>query len=175
MKWLLLIPVVIGVLVGIAAFVGSRVPVAHSASRQAYLAAPPETVWHVITDVERFPSWRSDVKRVTWLTDADRRTKWVEEGRSGRLTLVVEREEPPRLLVGRIADRNAPFGGSWTYEILPAAGGSTITITENGEIYNPLFRFMARFVFGYESTLKSYLEALTKKLESKKYEVRSTN
>ncbi len=38
-----------------------------------------------------------------------------------------------------------------------------VTITENGEIYNPFFRFMARFVFGYTVTMETYLKALGKK------------
>jgi hypothetical protein len=38
-----------------------------------------------------------------------------------------------------------------------------VTITESGEIYNPVFRFMARFVFGYDSTMAGYLGALSRK------------
>ena len=64
----------------------------------------------------------------------------------------------------RIADPKLPFGGTWTYEIAPTAGGSTLTITENGEVYNPIFSFMARFVFGYDGTMKTYLANLEKKL-----------
>jgi len=78
--------------------------------------------------------------------------------------MAVERMEPPRVLVARIADPKLPFGGTWTYEITPDAGGSRLTITENGEIYNPLFRFMARFIFGYEGTIQSYLSSLEKRL-----------
>ena len=33
-------------------------------------------------------------------------------------------------------------------------------ITENGEVYNPLFRFMSRFVFGHTATIDKYLEDL---------------
>jgi hypothetical protein len=75
---------------------------------------------------------------------------------------VVDRQ-PPHRLVGAIDDRKLPFGGSWTYEIAPRAGGCTITITEDGEVYNPLFRFMARFVFGHHATLKQYLASLGNK------------
>ena len=64
----------------------------------------------------------------------------------------------------RIADPDLPFGGTWTYEITPDGGGSRLTITEDGEIYNPLFRFMARFVFGYEGTIASYMSSLEKRL-----------
>ena len=123
--------------------------------------ATPERVWAAITDVDAFPQWRADVSRVE--RDAGAGT-WIEHGSNGRLTFAVERAEPPRTLVTRIADRSLPFGGTWTYEIEPAGGGSVLTITEQGEIYNPVFRFMSRFVFGYESTMKSYLSSLTTRL-----------
>jgi hypothetical protein len=41
---------------------------------------------------------------------------------------------------------------------------TTLRITEHGEIYNPIFRALARFVFGYESTMIAYLDALKKKV-----------
>jgi uncharacterized protein YndB with AHSA1/START domain len=145
--------------------VGWALPVKHSASRHATFSAPPEVVWQTITDFEAFPGWRSDVKKVERLPDRDGRLVWVEEGRNGRLTLAVESSEPPRRLVLRIADPTLPFGGTWTYAIAPASSGTTLTITEDGEIYNPVFRVMARFVFGYESTLAAYLASLGKKLE----------
>ena len=36
-------------------------------------------------------------------------------------------------------------------------------ITEDGYVNNPLFRFMARFFFGYASTLDSYMKSLGEK------------
>ena len=162
MRWILVIVVTIAAIPALAALVGSRLPRSHHASRQQTLAASPEAIWVAITDVEAFPSWR-DVKKVQRLPDRDGRPAWVEEGRSGRITLAVERIEAPRLLVGRIADRDLPFGGTWTYALTPVAGGTRLRITEDGEIYNPLFRFMARFIFGYEGTIASYMDALEKR------------
>ena len=163
MKWMLVIGVTIAAMVALSALVGSRLPRSHRASREHTLAASPEAIWIAITDVEAFPSWRNDIKKAQRLPDRDGRPVWVEEGRSGRMTLAIERMEAPRLLVGRIADRNLPFGGTWTYELTPVAGGTRLRITEHGEIYNPLFRFMARFVFGYEGTIESYMAALEKR------------
>jgi hypothetical protein len=72
----------------------------------------------------------------------------------------VERKPGVRL-VTRIADRNLPFGGTWTFDIAPTAdGGSELRIREDGEIYNVIFRFMARFFFGYTSSIESYLKDL---------------
>jgi uncharacterized protein YndB with AHSA1/START domain len=166
MKWIWITATVVGILVVVVLVVGWLLPEKHHAERQATLNAPPEAVWDLMTDVEAFPSWRSDIKKVQRLPDRDGRPAWVEEGSSGRLTLAVERSEAPRLLVLRIADPDLPFGGTWTYEVSPAAGGTTLKITEDGEIYNPLFRAMARFVFGYESTMAAYLKAADTRLGS---------
>ena len=159
MKWLWIGVAVVAVLVVVVLLVGWLLPEKHMASRQATFQAPPEAVWALITDVEAFPSWRNDVKTVQRLPDRDGRPVWVEEGSGGRITLAVERSDPPRLLVLRIADPDLPFGGVWKYEIMPTANGTTLTITEDGEIYNPVFRVMARFVFGYEGTIAAYLKA----------------
>ena len=164
MKWFWITLGAIAVVFAAALLIGWLLPEKHRASRQATFKAAPDAVWSLITGVEAFPSWRSDVKRVQRLPDRGGRPVWIEEGSYGRLTLAVERSEAPRLLVTRIADPDLAFGGTWTYEISPAPGGSTLTITEDGVIYNPFFRVMARFVFGYESTLAAYLSAAEARL-----------
>ena len=166
MKWILFVGGVIALLILAALVVGRLLPETHRASRQATLQAAPEKVWALMTTVEDFPSWRRDVTTVQRLPDRDGRPVWVEEGANGRITLAVERSEPPRLLVTRIADPDLAFGGTWTYVVSPAPGGCTLTITEDGVIYNPFFRVMARFVFGYESTLAAYLTAAEARLAS---------
>ncbi len=36
---------------------------------------------------------------------------------------------------------------------------SSVTITERGSVYNPIFRFMSRFIFGHTATVEAYLDA----------------
>lgn len=164
MKWIWIGAAVVALLLVVVLVIGWLLPEKHRAQSQATFNAPPEAVWELITNVEAFPSWRSDVKTVQRLPDREGRTVWVEEGSSGRITLAVEKSEAPRLLVLRIADPDLPFGGTWTYEIAPAANGSTLAIIEDGAIYNLLFRVMARFVFGYEGTIAAYLKAADARL-----------
>jgi len=163
MKWITIVVFVISaiaVLGAVVALVGSRLPQSHRASGERLLAASSELLWRTLIDVEAFPSWRGDVKRVQRLPDHDGRTAWVEDGGSGKITFVFARLDPPHLLVSRIADPKLPFGGTWTFEISPMSDGSRLRITEDGQIYNPLFRFIARFVFGYDRTIDTYLSAL---------------
>ena len=60
-----------------------------------------------------------------------------------------------------------PFGGSWTYELIPTAGGTMLRITEDGEVYNPLFRFISRFVLGHYKSIDQYLDDLERRLVSR--------
>jgi hypothetical protein len=70
---------------------------------------------------------------------------------------------PPARLVTRIADKSLPFGGVWIFQVVPTAEGSRLNITENGEVYNPVFRFVSRFIFGYDRTLDAYLQDVSRK------------
>jgi uncharacterized protein YndB with AHSA1/START domain len=164
MKWVLLVVAALAILLAVAALIGSRLGQSHRSSLTKTFPVAPDVIWGAITDVEAFPSWRAGVTRVERLPDRNGFPVWIEDGKAGRMTLAVERMERPRILVGRIADPTLPFGGTWTYEIEPDGSGSRLTITENGEIYNALFRFMARFIFGYDGAIRSYLSSLETRL-----------
>ena len=161
MKWILIAAGALVLLIGVLiALLGSRLSKTHRASVSRTFSVPAQVIWATITHVEAFPTWRDGVTRVERLPDRNGLPAWIEHGRSGRLTLAVERMDEPHLLVSRIADPNLPFGGTWTYDLAPRPEGCRLTITEDGEIYNPIFRFMARYIFGYESTVRGYMTSL---------------
>jgi len=145
--------------------VGYALPAKHRASRQAEYAAPPDTVYSVITDVEEFPAWRSKVDTVDMVPGGETVT-YREKGSDGTILYAVEQSVPGRRVVTRIADKSLPFGGTWTYDLAPSGAGTRVRITEDGEVYNPLFRFMSKFVFGHTSTIDTYLADLGKRLKS---------
>jgi uncharacterized protein YndB with AHSA1/START domain len=144
--------------------VGYTLPVAHVAARSESLAAAPDRVFAVLTDVEGHPKWRSDLKNVEVLSAGPSR-RWREHGSNGAIAFEIVEVSPPSRLVSRIADPDLPFGGTWTYELAAEGSGTRLTITERGEVYNPLFRFMSRFVFGHTATMERFIEELKKYLE----------
>jgi uncharacterized protein YndB with AHSA1/START domain len=146
--------------------VGYMLPVAHTATRERTLGAPPSRVFAAIMTPADFPQWRSDVKRVEMLPAVDGHTRWRETGDNGTITFVNDTVVPDRRVVTRIEDKGLPFGGGWTLELSPApqAGGTTLRITENGKIYNPVFRFVSRFILGYTRSLERYLGDLERYL-----------
>ena len=68
--------------------------------------------------------------------------------------------EPPTRLVTTILSEGMPFGGRWIFEIEPAAAGATVTITEEGEVYSPVFRFVSRYLMGHHATMSLFLSDL---------------
>ncbi|CAN5571528.1 hypothetical protein BH09PLA1_BH09PLA1_02750 [soil metagenome] len=157
---------IVGTLIGLIAvivIVGMMLPQNHMATRRMQIDAPPETVFAVITNWREFPSWRSGLKSVAARESEAGRMSWIETSGQGAMPLEVIETNSPTRLVTKIADPSLPFGGTWTWEIQPDANGSRVTVTEAGEIYNPVFRFMARFVFGYEATMKGVLSDLERK------------
>ncbi len=164
MIWVLASVGILAGLVMLVAAVGSFLPPEHVASRTLKLAQPPEIVWQTIIDRGGQPAWRADLKSIEPFPHRNGHEVWQEVSRRGdRLTLEALEIIPPRRLVTRIADEDLPFGGRWEYEITPAASGCHLTITEIGQVYNPIFRFISRFVIGHAATIEQYLKALAAK------------
>jgi uncharacterized protein YndB with AHSA1/START domain len=138
------------------ALIGSRLPRNHVATRAQHFDSPPAAVYAAIRDVASYAKWRKDVKRVELLSA----TQFREHGSQGAVTYDVLEDVPDRKLVTRIADLDLGYGGTWTYELAPDGGGTMLRITENGEVSNPLFRFLSRYVFGQTATMDAYLAAL---------------
>jgi hypothetical protein len=159
MKWLLRTLGVIVAIVVIMAIVGLVLPRDHTARTRTHLNAAPDSVWQVVADVRDYPRWRTDVRSVDLLS-AEPPVRWREHGGDGAITYERPDEERPRRLVTRIVDDDLPFGGTWTYELAPERDGTDLTITERGYVTNPLFRFMARFIFGHHRSQEAFLRAL---------------
>jgi uncharacterized protein YndB with AHSA1/START domain len=147
----------------LVALIGWLLPKAHTVTREARFRQPPETVWKTITDIDAMTVWRQGLKSIKHLPDQNGMPAWAETTDSGTIPFKTVISQPPSKLVIRIADPKLPFGGTWTYEITPIPGGSSVRIREDGEVYNPVFRFLARFVFGYSGTMDTYLKSLAKK------------
>ena len=164
MKWMLWIFIALAGALLLVTLIGWLLPKAHSVSREAQFPEPPEAIWKAITDIEAMPEWRQGLKSVKHLPDKNGLPSWVETSASGTIPFETVVSQPPSRWIVRIADSRLPFGGTWTYEITPVAAGSRVRIREDGEVYNPVFRFLSRYVFGYSGTIDAYLKSLERRL-----------
>ncbi|MDA1004477.1 MAG: hypothetical protein O3B31_14220 [Chloroflexi bacterium] len=95
------------------------------------------------------------------LRDRDGHAVWREEGRNPLAFETLVADAPARLVRRIVSD--GPFGGQWTIALADDGAGTTVTVTEDGEIYSPLFRFVSRLVLGHTRTMiDGYLRMLAR-------------
>ena len=124
---------VLAVLVILVAGIGAALPVKHQAVRSETYAVAAPRLWELALALYH---------------------------RRNDGTYTVQEEHAPQRLVTAIIRKDLPYGGSWTYDFGSKAQETTLTITEDGEVYNPIFRFVSRFITGHEQSIDAYLAAL---------------
>ena len=157
-KWLL-------ASVGLAAALGAAVygiglllPATHVARLEGLVARPPDQVAAAIRDVRAYPQWRSGVavEGVVEGVDAIAYVEATDDRIAYRLTEPVRGRE----FQTTITEPSLPFGGHWTIALTPEGPGTRVRIQEDGVVRDPVYRFFARFVFGYTSSMARYLRDL---------------
>jgi hypothetical protein len=162
MNWLVIVAIAIVAVVALVYLIGYFMPVNHKATHVVRLSAPREAVWKAITDFEGSTTWRRGIKNIL-ITD---QKHWTEISDNGTIHFEATVFDPPKVFVSRITNDDLPFGGTWTYELVPAGNETRLTITEDGSVYNPVFRFMSKYIFGHEATLRNYGADLKKKFNN---------
>ena len=164
LKVIIAILLALGAMVAIVALLGARLPVGHVASRSVVIGAPTDVVFKTMTDFGAGPNWRSGLKSVTVTMDsATGRQRVAEVSKFGTMTMEVEQLVPPTRFVTRIVDEDLPYGGAWAWALEPQGNSTRVTITEHGEVYNPIFRFIAKYIMGHNGTMDTYLTDLGRK------------
>jgi hypothetical protein len=143
--------------------IGYMLPIRHVAARAIHLRRKPDDVFALISNIKDAATWRIGLQKVELLPSAEGRSRFEEVTDDGTITYEIAEVKPPTQMVTRISDPKLPFGGSWMYEISPTSDGCRLNITEKGEIYNPVFRFVSRFFLGYNQSLDKYLESVARK------------
>ena len=156
MKWLLIAGGILACCILIPVLIGLVLPVKHSARVEGLVPAGSGQVWKRITDAAGFPGWRKGLDRVEVMDTG----RWIEISGSNKLPMRIVESLPVTRLVTRIDSDKLPFGGQWTFRLEPQGGSTQVTIIEDGEVYNPFFRFVSRFIMGHHATLNRYMTDL---------------
>jgi len=124
---------------------------ADTASQTIEIAAPPERVWAIAADVERYPEWAKDVKDVIVRSrDGQGRPTEVEFrasalGRSTHYTLGYDYSEAPAVLAWRMIRGDIMRTIDGAYHLSPATdGGTEVRYDLEIELVVPLPGFVKR-------------------------------
>lgn len=145
--------------VAIVAGVGTTLPVDHVATRTLALNRSTDEVWGVLTDFRGQLTWRRELTSVELVPGTSRET-WLEDTGDGAIPFETTEAMPPARLVRTIADTTLPFGGRWVYTLSAADGGTRLTITEEGKVFNPIFRFVSHFFLDQGATIEGVMQGL---------------
>jgi len=158
MKLLLIVTGTLVALILLVVVIGMLLPKTHRVSRSAVFKAAPEQMFALIDGPQ---TWRSNVKKYETVSIQDGRRQWRETDDHGQtITYEAVERHPPTLLKTRIVTANLPYSGMWTMNLEPRGDSTALRITEQGQVYNPLFRFVSRFVIGQTRTVETYLRDL---------------
>lgn len=151
---------VVGLIVG-----GLLIAKGHVATRSVRYAAPPDTVWRLITDWAGHTSWRTNIRALDRLADRNGHEVWREtRSRNERMTSEVIGFDPSRRrMVTEVVDETA-YGGTWTWQVEPDGAGSRLTIIEDGVVHNPIFRVVGKFFLDPRATMDRLHRDLKAKL-----------
>jgi hypothetical protein len=136
MRWIAFVTGGLVVVVAGIAMIGLMLPRTHKANRTLRIGRSPAEVWPALMQATQASSTPVDVLEST----------------------------PPHRLVTRVTEAEKNFGGTWTVAIAPVPDGSTVTVTEDGWVENPIFRFVSRFVIGHHATMDGVLTQVAKSL-----------
>ena len=114
------------------------------------IQASPEAVWEVVSDVSRMSEWSPECRKIFVLGTPKQGvgTKLLGINRRGLAawptTSTVVRHEPGTA----VAWKTRESGATWTYEVAPTAGGTTLTGRRELPAYSAGTRLMAPLLGG---------------------------
>ncbi len=157
MKWILIVLGTLIVVVILVYVIGMLMEVTHKATAQRKFKVSANQIWLILTDFKDYKSWRSGIKELR--VDGDR--QWTETNSYGdNVSYALEIIAENQSMKTQILNKDLPYGGYWEFTLSSDPGGCVLSITENGEVYNPFFRFMSKYIFGHDTSLKTYMKDL---------------
>lgn len=126
------------------------------------MEVPASKIWNYLLSIEEMPSRRKDVVRVE-IIEKDLNhipLAWKEITDMGGYMLFKRGATIPEQKFEVILyESSFKMRGTWTYEMAEKNGLTTVTITEESEIFSPLIRG-AYFLAGRDSTLLQEMSML---------------
>lgn len=151
MKLFLILSLCVAGLAALVLLVGLLLPETREARAGISIAASPEQVMAVLTDVARQPDWRDGIASVA--VDGN---GWVETTTRGeRITFVWTSRAALTLEMTFRSD--AGYHGTWRADLVPAADETHVSVVERATIDNPVRRVIARLFFDPEVFAAQYL------------------
>jgi hypothetical protein len=170
----------------LAYVIGLLVPASHIVSRSSSFNTSSKRLWHILTDVSKYPEWQSKVEDVMIeeisKEDNNNKVVFIELSKRKRHSVIVHHERIPYQRLIRILEERPSvaisgnkkiptFSGSWTFDIIEEKETDdqvTLKITEQGVIKKPLVRITHLLLFGFHSRIDRFMKDLHQLVDNQK-------
>lgn len=161
MRSLFKLVLVLGLLAGGVWVWGRSMPREHRVGSSVTLVASPDSVFALLSDIKRMPTWWREVESVRRLTGR-RRESWEQVMRgTGPVQMeITSISYGERMVTTILNDEQQDWGGRWIYTVDRTAAGTEVRIVEEGWVDPPLFRVMMKMRGGPHRLVDSHLRSL---------------
>jgi uncharacterized protein YndB with AHSA1/START domain len=143
---------------------GLMLPRQQAVSRTVTMSAAPDVVWARVSDPTGYPSWQRRTTSVDVLGASPLR--WREFGGDGSFAFEVTAEVAPERFVAVAVDDDVARRPEREYMLQRAEHGTTVTYTERCTLANPMSRFVFRYLWTADDTVRERLIDLQHAVDS---------
>lgn len=161
MRTLMKLVLVLGiVLAGVWGW-GRSMPREHTAASSVTLVASADSVFALLSDIKRMPSWWREVQSVRRLTGRKRESwEWAMRGTGPMQMELTSVSYGERMVTTILNEDQQDWGGRWVFTVDRTAAGTEVHLVEEGWVEKPLFRVMVKMRGGPHRLVDSYLRSL---------------
>ena len=147
---------------GLFVALGLYIPNERTFTQVTEINAPPETVWKVLNDREKYPEWQNQLEKIEIVNEKE----WVEYTPGGKILFRLDAAEVPRSMDISYTMVD-PFRGSWRGE-LSGRGDATLLRTTDSTVVNGwLTKIMMYFFFDLEDFATDWNKRLKSEAEKR--------
>lgn len=143
---------------------GLLLPRQQAVSRTVKVRASPAAVWARLADPAGYPAWQQRTSVVELLGSAPLR--WREFGAEGSFAFEVTAEVPPQRLVAMAVDEDVARRPEREFLVTTVPEGTSVTYTERCTLPNPISRFVFRYLWTADDSVRELLADLRRAVEA---------
>jgi len=143
---------------------GLMLPRQQAVSRTLTVRASPEVVWSRLADPAGYPAWQRRTTSVELLGATPLR--WREFGAEGSFAFEVTADEPVERFVAVAVDEDVARRPEREFLLAATPDGTCVTYTERCTLPNPISRFVFRYLWTADDTVRELLADLRRAVDT---------
>lgn len=164
LKWIIgLLAVVVGVLGATFLAAVIFVPAERSFVNEVEINAPPERIWNVILDKDRYMEWQTSLSKVEVVDDKN----WIEFPKDApdpiKFTLAKDARPETMEFHYMMGDF---FEGHWKGDMTPASNGVRLRTTDSYKVNGAVSKILIGMFFDIDTFAKDWNSRLKTRVES---------